>query len=87
LNAVNGPHSKVGDNAYQARAPSDKIQRTFVSLCPIPARGQQVRQRRQNASIVVDQSDGPNRRRGHFVPRVIESNKRMSVGVRHRTWL
>jgi hypothetical protein len=64
---VNGPHSQVGINAYQTRvAVGEKIQCGFVGPCSVPARGQQVRQRRQNASVIINHGNGSNQRRGHF---------------------
>src|SRR5260370_24615719 len=67
LNAVNGPHSQIGNDAYQTRvAIGEKIQSGFVDPCSVPAGGQQVRQRRQNASVIINHGHGSNRRRGHF---------------------
>src|ERR1700737_2120369 len=87
LNAVNGPHSQVGDNAYQTRvAVGKKIQCRFVGPCSIPTRGQQVRKRFQNPSVIINHGNGSNPRRWHFFLRVIEPNKDLALasGIERR---
>jgi hypothetical protein len=72
LITVNGPHSQVGDNAYQIRvAIGKKIYCGFVGPCSVPGRGQQIFKRRQNPSVIVNHGNGSNPGRGHFFLRVI----------------
>src|SRR5579864_585181 len=80
LYAVDGPHSQVGDHAYETRvAVGKKIQWRFVDPSFIPARGKQVRKSCQNASIIVNHGNGPNRRRDHYFLRLVESNKELAL--------